>query len=66
MRHSPPHVRKSAGLRAARPAPTSKTLSAGPKITIGGGAKKARKEKEEDHISAEDDDIMAMSFLQYW
>ena len=67
-RHSPPHVRKSAGCKAARSsAPVSKNLSAGPKITIGGGAKKVKKDKEEEELAlTEDDDTMAMSFLQYW
>lgn len=66
IRHSPPHVRKSSGLKAARSAPFPRTVFAGPKITVGGGAKKVRKDREEDRTFAEDDDVMAMSFLQYW
>ena len=60
-----PHVRKSSGLKAPRSGTSSKTLSAGPRITIG-GTKAAKKGKEEVFDFEEEDDIMAMSFLQYW
>ena len=64
-RHSPPHVRKSSALKTARSTPSSKTLAASPRITIG-GTKKAKREKVEVLDFEEDEDTMAMSFLQYW
>ena len=65
-RHSPPHVRKSSALKSVRSVPAAKSLAASPKITIGGLKKAKKKEKEEVSDSGEDDDNMAMTFLQYW
>lgn len=58
-RSSLPALRKSSGLKASRSALSSKNLSIG-------GAKRAKKDKEEAFDPGEDEDTMAMSFLQYW
>ena len=64
-RHSPPQLRKSSTIKTTRSVPAARSYAASPKITIG-GLKKAKKEKVEVIDSEDDDDTMAMSFLQYW
>lgn len=63
LRTSSSHVRKPT-TRASRPAPSSKSAGLS-KATLKGTKGKPREEQEEI-VSAEDDDDMGSSFLQFW
>lgn len=63
-RHSPPHVRKTAA-KAARSAPTSKSI-ASLKITIRGTKATRKAKEEEEQVFGEDHDDTGLSFLQFW